>query len=354
MSGAQRRGFVVVQFVDEIKIRVQGGRGGDGCVSFRREKYIPFGGPNGGDGGEGGSVYLIADDRYATLSGLRYNKLYKAGNGQHGSSQDKTGRQGERVDVFVPPGTRVKHPETGEIIADLVRHGQTFCIAKGGTAGLGNVHFKSSKNRAPRQRTEGGLGDEHVLILSLQVLADVGLLGYPNAGKSSLIRVVSQATPKVADYPFTTLRPHLGVVEVDPTCSFVMADIPGLIAGAASGMGLGTFFLKHLSRCRLLLHVVSLEDQDQSYEAQVRAIVKELADFDAALQEKPRWLVFSKSDLFEDHVVQGLVDNTVKALGWQGPVFVISAIAKRGLTPLIHALGDFFTAETSSSAATDE
>ncbi len=332
----------MVQFVDEIKIRVQGGRGGDGCVSFRREKYIPFGGPNGGDGGEGGSIYLVADEGHATLSGLRYNKLYKADDGQHGSSQDKTGRQGACVYIQVPVGTRIKHPETEELIADLVEHGQQFCVAQGGSAGLGNVHFKSSKNRAPRQRTLGALGDERVLILSLQVLADVGLLGYPNAGKSSLIRAVSQATPKVADYPFTTLRPHLGVVEVDPTCAFVMADIPGLIAGASSGMGLGTFFLKHLSRCRLLLHVVSLESQEASCAAQVEAIAAELANFDTALQDKPRWLVFSKCDLMDAEAAQALVDEAVAALQWSGPVFIISAIARQGLKPLVQALGDFF------------
>lgn len=332
----------MVQFVDEVTIRVQGGRGGDGCASFRREKYIPFGGPNGGDGGEGGSVVLIADDSYSTLVGLRYNKLYKAGDGQHGSSQDKTGRKGESVEIRIPAGTRIKHPATGEVIADLVKHGQRFCVAKGGVAGLGNVHFKSSKNRAPRQRTLGGVGDERVLVLSLQVLADVGLLGYPNAGKSSLIRAVSQATPKVADYPFTTLRPHLGVVVVDPTCSFVMADIPGLIEGAAEGMGLGTFFLKHLSRCGLLLHLVSLEEQEMAYAMQVRAIEKELRDFDEKLIAKPRWLVFSKSDLFDDDQTKAIVDETIKALGWTEPVFVISSIARKGLGELTQALGEFY------------
>ena len=332
----------MVQFIDEVKIRVQGGRGGNGCCSFRREKYIPFGGPNGGDGGAGGSVFLVADPSYSTLVGLRFNKLYCAGNGKHGLGYDKTGRGGEDIEVGVPPGTRVYHAVTGELITDLVKPGDRCCVGKGGQGGFGNVHFKSSKNRAPRQKTEGELGDEYTLRLSLRVLADVGLLGYPNAGKSSLVRAVSAATPKVADYPFTTVKPHLGVVEVDPTCSFVMADIPGLIAGAAEGMGLGLHFLKHLSRCRLLLHMVSLETQQVDYGARIKAIEQELLGFDQNLIDKERWLVFSKSDLLSTEDAEEIAKKTTQELSWQGPVFIISAHAKIGLKELTYAVGDFF------------
>jgi len=328
-----------MQFVDEALIRVQAGRGGNGVASFRREKYIPFGGPNGGDGGDGGSVYLKADRNLNTLVDFRFTKDFKAQNGQAGMGQQKTGRAGEDLLIAVPVGTLVKDADTQEVIGDLVAHEQTLLVARGGRHGLGNVHFKSSTNRTPRQCTPGDAGDERRLQLALAVLADVGLLGMPNAGKSSLISAVSAAKPKVADYPFTTLYPNLGVVRVSPETSFVMADIPGLIAGASEGVGLGVQFLKHLSRTGLLLQVVDMAPIDQSDPLEaVRVIEQELKQYDQALETKPRWLVFNKMDMMPLDEAEAKVAQWVAALDWQGPVYLISAANRTGTEALMQAI----------------
>ncbi|MGC9385734.1 MAG: Obg family GTPase CgtA [Hydrogenovibrio sp.] len=323
-------------FVDEANIRVMAGRGGNGVASFRREKYIPFGGPNGGDGGDGGSVYLIADRNINTLIDFRYTRDYKAQNGQAGMGQQKTGRAGEDLIVPVPVGTIVRDLDTQEVIGDLVEHDQVLLVAKGGRHGLGNVHFKSSTNRTPRQCTPGEPGDERNLSLELSVLADVGLLGMPNAGKSSLITAVSAARPKVADYPFTTLYPNLGVVRVSPESSFVIADIPGLIEGASEGAGLGVQFLKHLSRTGLLLHVVDIAPIDDSDPVEsVRIIEKELEKYSEALAGKERWLVLNKTDLLPEEDASEVCNDIVEQLGWQGPVYSISAVNRTGTEALM-------------------
>lgn len=325
-----------MQFVDEAQIRVQAGRGGNGVASFRREKYIPFGGPNGGDGGDGGSVYLQADRNLNTLVDFRFTKDFKAQNGQAGMGQQKTGRAGEDLYIPVPVGTMVRDLETQEQIGDLVEEGQTMLVARGGKHGLGNVHFKSSTNRTPRQCTPGDAGDVRQLQLELAVLADVGLLGLPNAGKSSLISAVSAARPKVADYPFTTLYPNLGVVRISAETSFVMADIPGLIEGASEGAGLGIQFLKHLSRTGLLLQVVDMAPIDDSDPLEaVRTIENELHQYSDALADKPRWLVFNKSDLLPEDEARTKVDEWVQALDWQGPVYCISAANRSGTQSLM-------------------
>lgn len=326
-----------MQFVDEAKIHVEAGRGGNGVVSFRREKYIPFGGPNGGDGGDGGSVYLLADRNLNTLVDFRFTKNYKAQNGQGGMGQQKTGCAGEDLIITVPVGTTVYDVHADQIIGDLTEHGEKLLVAKGGLHGLGNIHFKSSKNRTPRQCTPGEDGEERELRLELKVLADVGLLGMPNAGKSSLITSVSAARPKVANYPFTTLYPNLGVVAVSPETSFVIADIPGLIEGAAEGAGLGIQFLKHLSRTGLLLHVVDIAPIDGSDPVEdIKIIQKELEKYSDELSGKERWLVLNKIDLLPAEEVDELCQRIVDETQWQGEVYAISAVQREGTQKLVN------------------
>ena len=326
-----------MKFVDEAKIRVEAGKGGDGCVSFRREKYIPFGGPNGGDGGDGGSVYLVTDTGLNTLADFRFHRSFKAKNGEPGMGRECTGKSADDLYVRVPIGTVVYDADTREIIGDLVEPEQTLVVAKGGKHGLGNVHFKSSTNRAPRQSTPGTPGEARHLLLELNVLADVGLLGLPNAGKSTLIRSVSAAKPKVADYPFTTLYPNLGVVRLGPDQSFVIADIPGLIEGAAEGAGLGIQFLKHLSRTRLLLHVLDIQPYEGTGDAveNFHAIEAELKKFSDTLYDKERWLVLNKTDLVPEEERDGVCDTIVKSINWKGPVYQISAISGDGTDHLM-------------------
>jgi len=325
-----------MKFVDEASIKVSAGNGGNGIVSFRREKYVPFGGPDGGDGGDGGSVYLAADSGINTLADFRFHRRFAATSGAPGGGRNCTGKGGEDLKVPVPVGTLVFDQDTGELIGDLVADGQELMVARGGTGGRGNTRFKSSTNRAPRQCTPGTRGEARTLRLEMRLLADVGLLGMPNAGKSTLIRAVSAARPKVADYPFTTLHPNLGVVSVGPYRSFVMADIPGLIEGAAEGAGLGIRFLKHLQRTRLLLHVVDLSpaDPEEDVAAVAAAIVGELERFSADLAGRPRWLVFNKIDLLSTDEADRRIEEVVEALGWVGPVFRISALANRGTEAL--------------------
>lgn len=334
-----------MKFVDEAEIRVEAGDGGNGCVGFRREKYVPLGGPDGGDGGDGGSVYLVASNNLNTLVDFRYNPTHRAERGQNGSGSNCTGRKGEDRHVRVPTGTIVYDAETGEKLGDLTREGEELLVAQGGFHGIGNARFKSSTNRAPQQATKGTPGEKRYLKLELKLIADVGLLGMPNAGKSSLIRAVSSARPKVADYPFTTLHPNLGVVRVDDQRSFVMADIPGLIEGAADGAGLGMQFLKHLARTRLLLHVLDVvpyESEEQPCEA-ARKIIHELTQWDEQLEEKPRWLVLNKVDQLPAELVDAHCQAIVEELGWQGPVFRISALRGDGLKPLMFQVMDFLT-----------
>ncbi len=344
-----------MKFVDEATIHVQAGRGGDGIVSFRREKYIPFGGPNGGDGGDGGSVYLVADRNLNTLVDFQYVRDYKAENGKPGQGQQKTGRSGEDLYIKVPVGTTVIDADTQEVIGDLTEDGQTLLVAKGGKHGLGNVHFKSSTNRTPRQCTKGEPGEARNLKLEMKVLADVGLLGLPNAGKSSLIAAVSAARPKIANYPFTTLYPNLGVVRISPEFSFVIADIPGLIEGASEGVGLGVQFLKHLSRTGLLLHVVDIAPMDGSDPAEnVRVVERELAQYSEELANKPRWLVFNKIDLLPEDEVQPRVDEIVQQLDWKGPVFAISAAERRGTDDLMSAVAKELAARRKAAFEADD
>jgi len=326
-----------MKFVDEANIVVIAGNGGNGSASFRREKYIPFGGPDGGDGGRGGSVLLEGDSGLNTLVDFRHLRKYKAQNGQHGSSRNKTGKGGENVVIRVPLGTVITHAETGEHAGDVTDHLQQLLVATGGRGGLGNVHFKSSTNRSPRQTVPGSSGETFDLHLELKVLADIGLLGFPNAGKSTLIRTVSAARPKVADYPFTTLYPNLGVVRIDVDRSFVIADIPGLIEGAAEGTGLGIQFLKHLQRTRLLLHLVDLAPLvlDVDPVEQVRQLEQELQNFDPGLMDKPRWLVFTKADLLPPDEARGRAEEAVAALGWKAPWTLISSVTKSGTDDLM-------------------
>lgn len=332
-----------MKFVDEVEIRVQAGDGGDGCVSFRREKYVPFGGPDGGDGGDGGSVYLLADGDLNTLADYRYTRLFRAERGQNGMGSNCTGRGGNDLLLQVPVGTLAFDADTGELIGDLVTVGQRLRVAQGGIHGLGNTRYKSSTNRAPRQSKPGTPGEARTLRLELKVLADVGLLGRPNAGKSTLIRAVSAARPRVADYPFTTLHPNLGVVRVGPLRSFVMADIPGLIEGAAEGAGLGSQFLRHLARTRLLLHLVDAGPYSDSGDPvqDVRAIAEELAKFDTALAQRERWLVLNKLDQIAPQERAERVRTLVAALDWQGPVFAISALDGDGTAPLMQRIMDY-------------
>lgn len=316
-----------MKFVDEAEIRVEAGDGGNGCVSFRREKYVPRGGPDGGDGGDGGDIYLCADENLNTLIDYQFERFHRAERGQNGMGRNCTGKRGQDLVLSVPVGTRAKDIETDEIIGDLTKHGARLLVAKGGYHGLGNTRFKSSTNRAPRQKTTGTPGEIRQLKLELLLLADVGLLGMPNAGKSTFIRSVSAAKPKVADYPFTTLVPNLGVVRPAAYQSFVIADIPGLIEGAAEGAGLGIQFLKHLERCGLLLHLVDLAPFDGSDPAeQAQIIIAELAKYSQALADKPRWLVLNKTDLLSAEEIAERRQEIVEALDWQGPVYEISAL----------------------------
>jgi GTP-binding protein len=321
-----------MKFVDEATIRVYGGNGGDGSASFRREKYIAKGGPDGGDGGKGGDVYLVADESINTLADFRVARRFRAEHGDIGRGRQCTGRSGEDLLINVPVGSIVSDAETGEMIGDLTQPGERLLVARGGAHGLGNVHFKSSVNRAPRQFTAGEAGESRHLLLELKLLADVGLVGMPNAGKSTLIRCLSAARPKVAAYPFTTLHPHLGVVSVGRERSFVMADIPGLIEGAADGAGLGVRFLKHIQRTRLLLHLLDVAPQgtgaDPVQEAQ--AIIRELTSFSPELAERERWLVLNKIDLLPADEVSTLCDDIVARLAWTGPVYKITALAGGG------------------------
>ncbi|MFN3712583.1 MAG: Obg family GTPase CgtA [Alcanivoracaceae bacterium] len=328
-----------MKFVDEAVIEVHAGKGGDGCISFRREKYIEYGGPDGGDGGAGGSIYIEADNSLNTLVDYRYDRIFRALNGEGGRGRQCSGKSTDDVVLRVPVGTTVIETDTDEVLADLTRQGERVMVARGGRGGLGNTHFKSSTNRSPRKASKGTPGESRNLRLELKVLADVGLLGMPNAGKSTLIRAVSAAKPKVADYPFTTLVPNLGVVKVDKYRSFVMADIPGLIEGAAEGAGLGIRFLKHLARTRLLLHVVDIAPADNADPVTViEAIAHELEKFSPALAEQERWLVLNKCDLvLEEELDEIAVDITAR-LGWQGPVFRISAATGDGCQDLIYAL----------------
>jgi GTP-binding protein len=332
-----------MKFIDEANIEVIAGDGGNGAVSFRREKYVPRGGPDGGDGGRGGSIWAIADRNINTLIDYRYARIHRAKPGEKGRGADQYGRGAEDIVLRMPVGTLIRDAGTDELVADLAMHGQKALLAQGGKGGLGNLHFKSSTNRAPRQSTPGEEGVQRMLHLELKVLADVGLLGLPNAGKSTLIRAVSAAKPKVADYPFTTLAPNLGVVRVDDNRSFVVADIPGLIDGAADGAGLGHQFLRHLQRTRLLLHVVDIAPLDGTSDpvADARAIVRELKRYDQALFDKARWLVLNKLDLVAPDERQQRIAAFVDAYRWTGPVFAIAAINGDGCRQLVYAIQDW-------------
>ncbi|MCG3169146.1 MAG: GTPase Obg [Pseudomonadales bacterium] len=324
-----------MKFVDEVAIRVHAGKGGNGCVSFRREKYVPFGGPDGGDGGDGGSIHLLADAALNTMVDYRYTRQFRADSGKSGSGANCTGKSGEDLVLPVPVGTTVIDEDTGEVIGDLTTPGQRLLVAQGGFHGLGNTRFKSSTNRAPRQSTPGSEGEARNLRLELKVLADVGLLGLPNAGKSTFIRSVSAARPKVADYPFTTLVPNLGVVRIAQHRSFVIADIPGLIEGASGGAGLGVRFLKHLTRTRLLLHLVDVQPLDGSDPVEaVQAIGRELQRFSPTLATRERWLVLNKTDLLPLDEMNAVCDDILARLDWQGPAFRISALAADGTEAL--------------------
>ena len=329
-----------MKFVDEASIRVQAGNGGHGALSFRREKYVERGGPDGGDGGRGGSVYLVADKSLNTLADFRVARKFKAAGGGGGSGRNKTGRSGDDLEVMVPAGTVVHDVDTGEVICDLTAAGQRQKVAEGGSGGLGNTRFKSSVNRAPRKFTKGTPGEGRHLSLELKVLADVGLLGMPNAGKSTLITAMSQAKPRIADYPFTTLHPNLGVVRVGRLQSFVMADIPGLIEGASEGAGLGIQFLKHLQRTGLLLHLVDIAPIDPNVEPadEVRAIARELANFSDELANKPRWLVINKIDLLNEEDLDAARQLLLDHLQWDGPVFEVSAATGAGTEQLGQAV----------------
>jgi len=324
-----------MKFVDEATIDIAAGDGGAGCVSFRREKFIPFGGPNGGDGGRGGSVWALADRNINTLIDYRYARRHEAKNGEPGRGSDQFGAAGDDIVLRFPVGTIVS-----EVLTELLHHDQRVLLAKGGDGGFGNLHFKSSTNRSPRQKTPGWPGEKKKLKLELRVLADVGLLGMPNAGKSTLIAAVSNARPKIADYPFTTLHPNLGVVRVGPERSFVVADIPGLIEGASEGAGLGHQFLRHLQRTRLLLHIVDLAPFDDGVDPvkQARAIVAELKKYDPKLHAKPRWLVLNKLDMIPLEQRGARVAEFVRRFRWKGPVFAISALARDGLQPMLEKI----------------
>ncbi|MCW8933145.1 MAG: Obg family GTPase CgtA [Gammaproteobacteria bacterium] len=351
-----------MRFVDETKIRVIAGDGGNGTVSFRREKFIPRGGPDGGDGGDGGSVFLVGSHDLNTLSDFRTVRTYTARPGTKGSGRNMTGKKGEDLFVRVPNGTLVYDENTGELIGDITEHDQTLLVAQGGFHGLGNTRFKSSVNRTPRQSTDGSPGERRELRLELKVLADVGLLGLPNAGKSTLIRAVSHATPKVANYPFTTLHPNLGVVDVGESQSFVIADIPGLIEGAAEGAGLGIQFLKHLSRTRILLHVIDIAPYDQIDPVEsANIILHELEKYNPAMLDEPRWLVLNKIDLLPEEEANAVCDDIIQRLNWKGPSYRVSAVGKTGTQALIFDIMTYLeeekdrmkTEEANASRASD-
>ena len=329
-----------MKFVDEAFIDIAAGDGGNGCVSFRHEKYKEFGGPDGGDGGRGGHVYAVADPNLNTLVDFRFSRRHEAKRGEHGKGSDMFGAAGIDITLKMPVGTIITDANTGEQLYELLMPGEVITIAKGGDGGYGNLRFKSAINRAPRQKTPGWPGERKNLKLELKVLADVGLLGMPNAGKSTFIAAVSNARPKIADYPFTTLHPNLGVVRVGPEQSFVVADIPGLIEGASEGAGLGHQFLRHLQRTRLLLHVVDMAPFDDNVDpvAQARAIVAELKKYDEELYGKPRWLVLNKLDMVPAEERAALVKDFVKRFKWKGPVFEISALTREGCDPLVKAI----------------
>ncbi|QHE78486.1 Obg family GTPase CgtA [Hydrogenophaga sp. PBL-H3] len=326
-----------MKFVDEATIDVAAGDGGNGCASFRHEKYKEFGGPDGGDGGRGGHVYAVADASLNTLVDFRFTRRFEAERGEHGKGSDMFGVKGDDIVLKMPVGTIIADAETGEVLHELLQPGEQVTIAKGGDGGFGNMHYKSSTNRAPRQKTPGWAGEKRTLKLELKVLADVGLLGMPNAGKSTLISAISNARPKIADYPFTTLHPNLGVVRVAPEKSFVVADVPGLIEGASEGAGLGHQFLRHLQRTRLLLHMVDVAPFDEGVDpvVQAKAIVAELKKFDQALFEKPRWLVLNKLDMVSSDEREAKVKDIVKRLKYKGPVFEISALTREGCEFLV-------------------
>ena len=329
-----------MKFIDEALIEVHAGAGGKGAVSFRREKFIPMGGPDGADGGRGGSIIVIADRNLNTLIDYRYTRIFRARGGEGGRGAQCNGRGAEDVTLRVPVGTTITDRDSGELVADLAADGQEAVLARGGKGGMGNMNFKSSVNRAPRQSTPGEPGENRNLHLELKVLADVGLLGMPNAGKSSLIRSMSSARPKVADYPFTTLQPYLGVVRIDDNRSFVLADIPGLIEGASEGAGLGHQFLRHLSRTSLLLHVIDIAPFDEAYDPVVgaRALIAELKKYDPELHAKPRWIVFNKADLLDPAECERRVKACVRRLRWRGPVFVTAALTGQGCRELGFAI----------------
>jgi len=344
-----------MRFVDEAEIRVEAGDGGNGAVGFRREKYIPLGGPDGGDGGDGGSVYLIAAENVNTLVDFRYHSVHRAQRGQNGMGRNCTGKKGDDCYVPVPLGTLVSDAETGEVIGDLTKLGETLLVAKGGFHGLGNTRFKSSINRAPQKASKGTPGEHRRLNLELTLIADVGLLGMPNAGKSSLIRAVSSATPKVADYPFTTLHPNLGVVRVDDLRSFVIADIPGIIEGAAEGAGLGLQFLKHLSRTGLLLHLIDIapyESMEPPVQA-ARKIIHEIEKWSTALADKPRWLVLNKIDRLSAEETESRCQAIIDQLNWIAPVFKISAINGEGTKELMFAIMNFLQQQRHKASEQD-
>jgi GTP-binding protein len=345
-----------MKFVDEATMKVQAGNGGRGCVSFRREKFVPFGGPDGGDGGHGGSVHLRAVEGINTLADFRISRTFKAQSGEGGSGSDRTGRSGEDLFVAVPVGTVVKDAETGEELGDLAAEGAELLVAQGGKGGFGNQRFKSSTNRAPRQYGTGLPGDKRVLALELKVIADVGLLGLPNAGKSTLISAVSAARPKIADYPFTTLYPNLGVVYVGEQRSFVMADIPGLIEGAADGAGLGIRFLKHLQRTKVLLHLIDIAPVDPDADAvrDVKAIVGELKKFSPDLVKKTRWLVINKRDLLPDEEAEARAKAIVRQLKYRGKWFLISGVTGAGTRELCEAVMDQLAKTPAKRAAAED
>ena len=329
-----------MKFVDEATIEVAAGDGGNGCASFRHEKYKEFGGPDGGDGGRGGHVYALADASLNTLVDFRYTRKFEAERGEHGKGSDMFGVKGGDIVLKMPVGTIISDAETGQVLFELLKPGEQIMIAKGGDGGFGNLHYKRSINRAPRQKTPGWPGERRVLQLELKVLADVGLLGMPNAGKSTLIAAISNARPKIADYPFTTLHPNLGVVRVGPEKSFVVADVPGLIEGASEGAGLGHQFLRHLQRTRLLLHLVDMAPFDEAVDpvAQAKAIVAELKKFDPELYNKPRWLVLNKLDMVPTEEREARVKDFVKRMRYKGPVFEISALTREGTQLLIQTV----------------
>jgi len=329
-----------MKFVDEASIHIIAGKGGNGSASFRREKYIQFGGPDGGDGGAGGSVFLEGDSGLNTLVDFRHRRIYKAENGVQGKGQERYGKKGENIYIRVPLGTVVTDELNEVALGDVTEHGQRLLVARGGRGGLGNVHFKSSTNRAPRKCTPGEPGEDIQLHLEMKVLADVGLLGFPNAGKSTLISTVSAARPKVADYPFTTLYPNLGVVRVGMDSSFVIADIPGLIEGAADGAGLGVQFLKHLQRTRLLLHLVEIAPLDEMPpEDAIRKLEQELVNFDSSLGEKKRWLVFTKKDILSEQESDEIAERVIEELNWSEPWFIISSVTRSGTDELVQSVG---------------